>query len=714
MRSHRTTRSHGSIFFFDSSKIGEATSKPYSINWTAVEGAHTLSAKAIDSKGKESDPAIVVVNVNPSGTRVKITAPVAGSTFTTPATIPITADASDSLGTVVNVEFYNGTTRLGQDTAAPYSFNWNNVAAGKYALQAKVTTSLGKTALSQPVNVIVNASTTSFDITDNGGIITAQYPNTTKPTEDVPSLIDNNKATKYYRSGRTALWVQYKSTVPAIVVKYTISSANDVPARDPKDWTLQGSNNGTTWTTLDTRSGETFASRMLTKTYTANNTNAYLYYRLNITANNGETGTQFSEWELYERRIQTITLDSIGTKTYGDDEVELTAQSDVLLPVTIEVVSGPATYADGTLSITGAGAVTVKASQTGNDNYFPASVEETFIINKAAQSIVFDSIGTKVYGDTPFALNASVESGLPVVFNILSGPATLDNNTLTITGTGDVTIKALQAGNDNYTADSVLQSFTVIKASQHIVFASVGDKTYGKDSIVRLNATTASGLPVSFIATGPVVLNGDSLRITGAGNVTVTALQNGNENYEADTVQQTFIVKKAPQVVTFPTVAPKLKIETATLNATASTGLPVTYTVVSGGATVVNNNQLKFTTEGLVVVKAVQAGNNNYDTASAEQTILVLGLGSLKEGVDIKIYPNPTPGPLKITLQHKKDRNYSFILFDKTGRQVATANILQGQTTTEVNFNLSGLRNDLYFLNVTDGIDKTVRIIVKY
>ncbi len=49
----------------------------------------------------------------------------------------------------------------------------------------------------------------SFDITDNGGQIAAQYPNTTKPSEDVPSIIDNSTTTKYYRSGRTNLWVQY-------------------------------------------------------------------------------------------------------------------------------------------------------------------------------------------------------------------------------------------------------------------------------------------------------------------------------------------------------------------------------------------------------------------------------------------------------------------------------------------------------------------------
>jgi hypothetical protein len=145
------------------------------------------------------------------------------------------------------------------------------------------------------------------DITDNGGIITGQYPNTTKPSEDIPSLIDNNTATKYFRSGRTALWIQYKSAAPAKVTKYTLTSANDVPARDPKNWTLQGSNDTITWTTIDSRSNETFATRGLTKAYTCTNTTAYRYYRLNITSNNGDTGTQLAEWELFEQQTSPMT-----------------------------------------------------------------------------------------------------------------------------------------------------------------------------------------------------------------------------------------------------------------------------------------------------------------------------------------------------------------------------------------------------------------------
>ncbi|HEX6431280.1 MAG TPA: hypothetical protein VF008_26500, partial [Niastella sp.] len=157
------------------------------------------------------------------------------------------------------------------------------------------------------------------DITDNGGIITAQYTNTSKPAENFPSLIDNNTATKYFISNRTSLWVQYRSTVPAIAVKYTITSANDVPTRDPRNWNLQGSNDSVSWVTLDTRTDETFETRLLIKTYTFENTTPYLYYRLNITANNGASGTQFAEWEIYQRTMQTLLV-RLFFKTYLDGD----------------------------------------------------------------------------------------------------------------------------------------------------------------------------------------------------------------------------------------------------------------------------------------------------------------------------------------------------------------------------------------------------------
>src|SRR6185369_14784387 len=79
---------------------------------------------------------------------VSITSPANGATFTSPANITINANASDSDGTVSKVDFYQGTTLLGTDTTSPYSFAWNNVGVGSYALTARATDNSGAVATS--------------------------------------------------------------------------------------------------------------------------------------------------------------------------------------------------------------------------------------------------------------------------------------------------------------------------------------------------------------------------------------------------------------------------------------------------------------------------------------------------------------------------------------------------------------------------------------
>ena len=59
-------------------------------------------------------------------------------------------------------------------------------------------------------------------------------------------------------------WVTYQLAKPATVATYSLTSADDAPSRDPKDFTVQGSNDGSTWTDLDKRAGEKFSGRFAT------------------------------------------------------------------------------------------------------------------------------------------------------------------------------------------------------------------------------------------------------------------------------------------------------------------------------------------------------------------------------------------------------------------------------------------------------------------
>src|SRR5215218_5785072 len=93
-------------------------------------------------------------------------------------------------------------------------------------------------------------------------------------------------------------WVQYRLSEPVKVVLYALGSANDAPGRDPQDWTFRASNDGQTWTTLDTQVDQSFSERFQMKEYPIANDTAYLYYRLDITRNHGEGIVQLAEWQI--------------------------------------------------------------------------------------------------------------------------------------------------------------------------------------------------------------------------------------------------------------------------------------------------------------------------------------------------------------------------------------------------------------------------------
>lgn len=86
---------------------------------------------------------------------VSLTGPANGATFTSPASIALAANASDSNGTVARVDFFANGLSIGTDATSPYAFTWTNVPVGTYALTAVATDNLGATGTSTAVNVTV-------------------------------------------------------------------------------------------------------------------------------------------------------------------------------------------------------------------------------------------------------------------------------------------------------------------------------------------------------------------------------------------------------------------------------------------------------------------------------------------------------------------------------------------------------------------------------
>jgi hypothetical protein len=96
---------------------------------------------------------------------VALSAPTNGTAYVSPATISLSASASDPDGTVANVSFYAGSQLIGSSSASPYTMTWSNVAAGTYTLTAVATDNLGATTTSAAISVTVTVTSTPVQLT---------------------------------------------------------------------------------------------------------------------------------------------------------------------------------------------------------------------------------------------------------------------------------------------------------------------------------------------------------------------------------------------------------------------------------------------------------------------------------------------------------------------------------------------------------------------
>ncbi|MEI8273990.1 MAG: MBG domain-containing protein, partial [Paludibacter sp.] len=168
------------------------------------------------------------------------------------------------------------------------------------------------------------------------------------------------------------------------------------------------------------------------------------------------------------KAVQTITFADLPTCTYGGAALTLTATSSSGIPVTYESSDyNVATPSGNIITLGNAGQCYITASVAGNGNYLTGTpVQKLLTVSKANQTITFDAIPDKTYGDAAFSLSASANTSLPVTFSS-SIPAKLiiSGTTATIAGAGTYTVTATQAGTGNYNSATTTRTFTINKAT---------------------------------------------------------------------------------------------------------------------------------------------------------------------------------------------------------------------------------------------------------
>jgi hypothetical protein len=153
------------------------------------------------------------------------------------------------------------------------------------------------------------------------------------PNETKEKLTDGDAATKWLARTPTG-WVDFQLAGPTRITGYALTSANDAPGRDPRDWTLQGSADRQTWSDVDRRTGQTFPDRFQIRRFDVADPAEYRYYRLAVTANSGEPLTQLADLRLFTGSTETPAPPAVNRAVVDILDRQHPATRDLPLTVT--------------------------------------------------------------------------------------------------------------------------------------------------------------------------------------------------------------------------------------------------------------------------------------------------------------------------------------------------------------------------------------------
>jgi pimeloyl-ACP methyl ester carboxylesterase len=352
----------------------------------------------------------------------------------------------------------------------------------------------------------------------------------------------------------------------------------------------------------------------------------------------------------YSVSSQAVTLDATVTSTAGavsEGTVTFTVVTTGGQEVNGQVSSGTVTGGNATATFQvpageSPGAYTIQAAYNPGPDYLDSSSSGAgngaLSISKSSQAITFTAPTSPIV----FAPNETVTlrataPGGTVGFSIdasSTGTGSINGSLLTIIGAGTFILDANQSGNGDYNAaPQVQQTLVVSKAAQAITFtAPASPIVFVPNETVTLSASAPGGtvaFSIDASSTGTGSITGTALTITGAGTFILDANQSGNGNYSAaPQVQQTLVVNKAAQAITFTAPASPIVFapnQTVTLSATAPGGtVRFSIDASSTGTGSINGSVLTITGAGSFILDANQSGNGNYNAAPQVQQTLVV------------------------------------------------------------------------------------------
>jgi hypothetical protein len=249
------------------------------------------------------------------------------------------------------------------------------------------------------------------------------------------------------------------------------------------------------------------------------------------------------------------------------------------------------------------------------------------------------------------ALTTDTTNGLAFTVNVnLDGTTTVTNS-----AAGNVTIQVSQ----------------VVGEPQTVTFGPLSSVIFGSAPIA-LTATASSGLIVSYTSTTPLVcsISGNTVTLVAVGTCSITAGQAGDPTYAtATSVVQSFVVNPLSQTITFgPLSSQVVGSSPPPLNASESSGLPVTFTSNSAAVCTVSGVSITLVATGTCSITASQAGSAGYGAATPVTRTFAVTTGTASQTIAFDAIPNQILGvsPFEIAVQASSGLAISFSLSTPT------------------------------------------------
>lgn len=327
---------------------------------------------------------------------------------------------------------------------------------------------------------------------------------------------------------------------------------------------------------------------------------------------------------------------------------------------------------------------------------------------KSDQTITFDPLPAKIYGDPDFDAGATSSAEITTLSYSSSDPNVISiaGNQLHIAGAGTAQVTAAQPGDDFFNpAVSVIQPITVNKASLTIK-ADDQFKVQGNPNPVLTATYTGfvNGEDASVLNPSPVIST-TATQSSATGTYPITVAGAGSFNYTITYQPGILTITATTQTQTIrfdPLPAKTYGDADFDPGATSSSGLEVSYTSSNPSVATIVNNQIHITGAGTTVITASQSGSTAYDPAADMMQVLTINRAPLTIKADDKTrlegHPNPV---LTIT--------YTGFVYNETPAMLVNAAIIAtiadaASLPGNYPITVSGAASNNYNITFVDGV----------